>query len=99
MKTQPQDSESKRPEILVRALRESDLPSADRIMRMAFGTFLGVPDPITTFGDRDYVRTRWLTEPNSAFGAEVNDELVGSNFVTSWGSVGFFGPLTVRPDM
>ncbi len=68
-------------------------------MRMAFGTFLGVPDPITTFGDRDYVRTRWLTEPNSAFGAEVNDELVGSNFVTSWGSVGFFGPLTVRPDM
>jgi hypothetical protein len=29
-----------------------------------------------------------------------NDEsaLVGSNFATSWGSVGFFGPLTTRPD-
>jgi hypothetical protein len=24
---------------------------------------------------------------------------VGSNFATSWGSVGFFGPLTVRPDL
>jgi acetyltransferase (GNAT) family protein len=24
--------------------------------------------------------------------------LVGSNFVTNWGSVGFFGPITVRPD-
>jgi hypothetical protein len=28
----------------------------------------------------------------------VGGELVGSNFVTKWGSVGFFGPLTVRPD-
>jgi N-acetylglutamate synthase-like GNAT family acetyltransferase len=25
--------------------------------------------------------------------------LVGSNFATNWGSVGFFGPLTVRPDL
>jgi GNAT superfamily N-acetyltransferase len=24
--------------------------------------------------------------------------LVGSNFATNWGSVGFFGPLTMRPD-
>ena len=24
--------------------------------------------------------------------------LVGSNFVTNWGSVGFFGPLTVDPE-
>ena len=28
----------------------------------------------------------------------MNGKLVGSNFVTRWGSVGFFGPLTVRPD-
>jgi len=28
----------------------------------------------------------------------VDGELVGSNFVTKWGSVGFFGPLTVCPD-
>jgi hypothetical protein len=24
---------------------------------------------------------------------------VGSNFATCWGSVGFFGPLTTRPDL
>jgi hypothetical protein len=24
---------------------------------------------------------------------------VASNFATRWGSVGFFGPLTVRPDL
>jgi N-acetylglutamate synthase-like GNAT family acetyltransferase len=49
-------------------------------------------------GDAAYVRNRWLADPESAFGTEVNGELVGSNFATNWGSVGFFGPLTVRPD-
>lgn len=34
-----------------------------------------------------------------AFAAVIDGELVGSNFATNWGSVGFFGPLTVRPDM
>ena len=24
---------------------------------------------------------------------------MGSNFATRWGSVGFFGPLTIRPDL
>jgi len=86
-------------ETAVRPLRETDLPAADRIMRLAFGTFLGRPDPLTTFGDVDYVYTRWRADPAAAFGAEVDGELVGSNFVTSWGSVGFFGPLTVRPDL
>lgn len=47
---------------------------------------------------RDYVRARWLAYPDSAFAAEADGELVGSNFSTHWGSVGFFGPLTVRPD-
>jgi predicted N-acetyltransferase YhbS len=28
----------------------------------------------------------------------VDGELIGSNFVSKWGSVGFFGPVTVRPD-
>jgi hypothetical protein len=35
----------------------------------------------------------------AAIGATVDGILVGSNFVTNWGSVGFFGPLTVRPDL
>ena len=25
--------------------------------------------------------------------------MVGTNFATRWGSVGFFGPLTIRPDL
>src|SRR4029078_3784226 len=32
----------------------------------------------------------------ASFGATLDGKLVGSNFATNWGSVGFFGPLTVR---
>ena len=84
--------------ILVRKLRETDLPVADRIFRVAFGTFNGLSDPLQFGGDLDKIRTRWLADPGAAFGAEVNGALVGSNFVTHWGSVGYFGPLTVHPD-
>jgi GNAT superfamily N-acetyltransferase len=82
----------------VRGLQKDDLAEADRIFRIAFGTFLGLPDPATCFGDADYVRTRWGANPEAALVAEVGGELVGSNFITEWGSVGFFGPLTIRPD-
>ena len=84
--------------ILVRKLRETDLPVADRIFRLAFGTFNGLPDPLQHGGDSDKIRTRWLADPGAAFGAAVDGVLVGSNFVTQWGSVGYFGPLTVHPD-
>ena len=83
----------------IRPLRESELEEADRIFRLAFGTFLGLPDPLTFMGDSGYVRTRWQADPASAFVAEVDGELVGSNFATNWGSVGFFGPVSVRPDL
>jgi len=86
-----------RSDVLVRQLQESDLADADRIMRLAFGTFLGLPDPGAFMGDADYVRTRWAADPASALAAEVDGRLVGTNFVTRWGSVGFFGPLTVEP--
>src|ERR671911_1747546 len=96
-------------EISIRPLQESDLPEADRIYRLAFGTFLNLPDPIAFFGDADIVRIRFLADPSAAYGAEViNDsssssgggkkKLVGSNFTTNWGSVGFFGPLTIHPE-
>jgi GNAT superfamily N-acetyltransferase len=84
--------------ILVRPLREPDLPWADRIFRLAFGTFNGLPDPLKHGGDSDKIRTRWLADPGAAFGAEMDGNLIGSNFVTRWGSVGYFGPLTVHPD-
>jgi GNAT superfamily N-acetyltransferase len=86
-------------DVTVRPLEEADLGEADRIMRLAFGTFLGLPDPVAFMGDADYVRTRWAAEPTCALAAEVDGRLVGTNFVTRWGSVGFFGPLTVDPSL
>ena len=90
MKTQEQA-------ILIRPLLEKDLSAADRIMRVAFGTFIGLPDPTQFMGDASYVRTRWRTDPTAAFAAQTGGEVVGSNFASNWGSVGFFGPLTIRP--
>ena len=84
--------------VKVRQLEQGDLQRADLIMRLAFGTFIGVPEP-EKFGEgEDHVKTRWITDPSAAFAAEVDGKLVGSNFVARWGSFGFFGPLTVHPD-
>ncbi|MBD2101859.1 GNAT family N-acetyltransferase [Leptolyngbya sp. FACHB-261] len=83
--------------ILIRPLQESDLARADYIFRLAFGTFLGVSDPSQAFGDRSYMQ-RWSTDPKAAFKAELDGQLIGSNFAFTWGSFGGFGPLTVHPD-
>ena len=87
------------PSVAIRALTETDLPEAERVFRLAFATFLGAPEPETFWSDRDYVRGRWQAPHVIAFAAEMGGELVGSNFATRWGSVGFFGPLTIRPDL
>jgi hypothetical protein len=47
----------------------------------------------------NYVYGRHRAPHVAAFGATIDGNLVGSNFATKWGSVGFFGPLTVRPDL
>jgi GNAT superfamily N-acetyltransferase len=83
----------------IRPLREGDLDAARRIVSLAFGTFIGAPQPENFRTDMDYVTTRWRADPTAAFAAEMDGELVGSNFATRWGSVAFFGPLTVRPDL
>jgi GNAT superfamily N-acetyltransferase len=83
----------------LRQLTRADLASADRVFRLAFGTFLGLADPLTFAGDSDCIATRWRADPSLSLGMRRGGELVASNFVTLWGSVGFFGPLTVRPDL
>lgn len=88
-----------RPQPAIAPLGERDLPEAARIVRVAFGTFLGAADPETFWADRDYVYGRWRAPHVAAFGATLDGALVGSNFATRWGSVGFFGPLSVRPDL
>jgi predicted N-acetyltransferase YhbS len=82
----------------VRPLRDDDVDDADRIMRKAFGTFLGFPDPLTFGGDAEAVRFRARCPHVSAFVAEKGKgRIVGSSFVARWGSFAVFGPLTVEP--
>ena len=83
----------------IAALNEKDLPEAARIIRVAFGTFLGAPDLDTFWTDRDYAFGRQRAPHVAAFGATLDGKLVGSNFAVNWGSVGCFGPLTVLPDL
>jgi hypothetical protein len=49
-------------DIVVRPALEADLPAADCVIRVAFGTAAGVPDPEGFFGDVDAVLNRWRTE-------------------------------------
>ncbi|HEY7733237.1 MAG TPA: GNAT family N-acetyltransferase [Nitrososphaera sp.] len=91
-------SHSRMYDIIVRPMEEADLVGADRIMRIAFGTFIGLPDPMKFMGDADYVKTRFRADPSAALIAEIDDRIVGSNFALDWGSVGIFGPLTIEPE-
>lgn len=84
--------------LTTRPMQEADLGAVDRVMRLAFGTFLNFPDPLQFMGDMDFTRTRWRADPTAAFCAEDGGVIVGSVFVGNWGSVGFFGPLTIHPD-
>lgn len=79
-------------------MQREDLAEARRICHVAFGTFLGMPDPEACFGDREFVLTRWQANPELALVAEANGRLAGSNLLANWGSFGFFGPLTVNPE-
>jgi len=86
------------PSIQITPLKENELEEADRIVRIAFGTFLGVPKPLELFGDRNFITPRWHATNTKFLAARDNGRLVGSNVVTRWGSFGFFGPLTVLPE-
>jgi GNAT superfamily N-acetyltransferase len=86
-------------EPVVSALEAKDLPEAERILRLAFGTFLGAPDPQTFWSDRDYVYGRHDAPHVAAFAAKLDGKLAGTNFATQWGTVGFLGPVTVDPDL
>lgn len=84
--------------IKVGVLKQSELEEADRIVRLAFGTFLGVPNPLEFMGDRNFITPRWRSPHVKVIAARQDGRLIGSNVATRWGSFGFFGPLTVLPE-
>lgn len=84
--------------VSIRPLQADELSTADYVFRLAFGTFIGLPQPTDFAGDAHYIQPRWQADPTVVFAAEVEGKLVGSIIAVNWGSVGFFGPLSVHPD-
>ncbi|GAB4151652.1 MAG: hypothetical protein Fur0046_30980 [Cyanobacteria bacterium J069] len=83
--------------ITIRAMQEADLAIANHIFRLAFGTFIGLPDPQDFAKTMNYMN-RWYLDPSAAFVAEEDGQIIGSNIAVNWGSFGGFGPLSVHPD-
>lgn len=90
--------EEENPDARIRPVKEADLADARRIFRLAFGTFMRVPDPESFSADREYIFTRWRADPAGALAAEIDGKLAGTSFAARWGSFGFLGPLTIHPD-
>ncbi len=86
------------PSVKIGPLKQNEIQEADRIVRLAFGTFLGVPDPLAFMGDRHFMAPRWRSPHVKVVAARLDGRLIGSNVATRWGSFGFFGPLTVLPE-
>lgn len=84
--------------IKISPLKENELEEAHRIVRLAFGTFLGIPNPLDFMEDRNLMAPRWRSPHTKVIAARDNGRLIGSNVVTRWGSFGFFGPLTILPE-
>jgi GNAT superfamily N-acetyltransferase len=84
--------------IKIGPLKQNELEEADRIARLAFGTFLGLPNPLDFMGDRAFLAPRWRSSHVKVIAAREGGRLIGSNVATRWGSFGFFGPLTVLPE-
>lgn len=84
--------------IKIGLLKVSELQQADRILRLAFGTFLGVPNPTDFMGDRNFMTPRWRSPHVKVLAAREGGRLIGTNVATRWGSFGYFGPLTILPE-
>ncbi|MBV8536260.1 MAG: GNAT family N-acetyltransferase, partial [Alphaproteobacteria bacterium] len=85
--------------VVIRPMVESDLDSATRAHRLAFGTFFGLPDPTTFRGDAQPVRSRFATDSRAALVAELENRVVGSGYGADWGSLCIIGPVTVHPNL
>ncbi len=57
--TKPRFAASGEAPFSVALLGAGQLEEAERAFRLAFGTFLGLPDPLRFMGEADLVRPRW----------------------------------------
>jgi GNAT superfamily N-acetyltransferase len=81
----------------INLLQESELPEAEKLLRLSFGTFLGLSEPMD-FGNGAEYTSRWYRDPLSAFAARADGKLIGFCMLANWGSCAGFGPIVTHPD-
>ena len=84
--------------VKVGPLKESELEEADRLFRLAFGTFIGLPNPADFMAGRNLVISRWHAPHVKALAAREDGRLIGINMTTRWGLFAFLGRLTILPE-
>lgn len=84
--------------VTIRPIAPHDVAAADRVHRLAFGTFFGLPDPTKFRGDAEVIRIRALADPGVVLVAEQDGQIIGSALGMDWGSVFIVGPVTVHPE-
>ena len=85
--------------VTIRELKAEELNEAEMIVRLAFGTFLHIPNPLDNPAESQLVSHRFRNNPRNILAAELDGKLAGINVLTRWGSFGYFGPLAVRPEL
>jgi GNAT superfamily N-acetyltransferase len=83
--------------IEIRSLSENEIEAAERVRRLAFGTMLGLPDPLSFRGDAALLTPRRRAYPDGGFVAVEDGALLGVAMANNWGSLGIFGPVAVDP--
>ena len=89
--------------IKIGPLKRSELEEADRIVRLAFGTFLGLPNPLDFMGDRTFMIPRWHSAHVKVIAAREGkrfDELLDAceDFAASRGAIIEAGTNLARED-
>ncbi len=77
-------------------LQSSDINSANKVFRLAFGSQFGYAEP-EKFAEGFTLGPRFIQEPAGVFGAFLEGELIAVATCSSRGSVGVFGPVAVKP--
>jgi GNAT superfamily N-acetyltransferase len=84
--------------ITIRPLTLGDFAEADRVRRLAFGTYLQLPDPMQFGGDGSLLLSRARTYPDGGVVAVAGGRIIGLSFASELGSLGVLGPVAVLPE-
>ncbi|HUZ75652.1 MAG TPA: GNAT family N-acetyltransferase [Stellaceae bacterium] len=75
-----------------------DVADAERLYRLAFGTYFQLPDPLAFRGDACVIEPRWRSYPDGGVVALAGGAMIGLCFVSNWGGLAVLGPVAVHPD-